>query len=199
MMGCLVWTVVTREIFLYSTGTQSADTLDCVGQTWGASRNHGSAFHHSPCSMSSVGIRPLEAQSTGFLIPEMWFQWSGGISSMINETLFPTKDLNRGGFPGNQLRTIVPSVHAKMLFIGNWNTSLAWWSNWTSTGAPQSPKRGIDRRLLGATLVLDMTNEVCTFRFESTIRMYTMPTYASSEESLKPCSWTEMIFASLGE
>ncbi len=90
--------------------------------------------------------------------PTGWDLILGGIWSIMNEIRLPTKVFRRLGFPFNQPSTIVLSVHANMLSIEIENKSRTWRKSWDGS------KRGI---LMGATLVLAMTREICTFKAES--------------------------------
>ena len=76
---------------------------------------------------------------------------------------------------------------------------LTCWMSCVRTTAPHSSKHEIDNLLIGATFVLDMTKETCTWSQESTRRRYTTPAYAFSETSLKPWICIETIILSLGK
>ena len=74
-----------------------------------------------------------------------------------------------------------------------------WLRSLDKTTPLHSSKRGIDNRLMGATLVLAMTNETYTFSFKSMALRYTTPAYASSDASQNPCSWISSFLIGLGK
>ena len=169
MRGSLVM-MVLHEIAHISSGKVSGIAVKCLGQSLWGSLSHLGPSHHKWCSSISEGNMPQEAQSAGFSELITWFQQSGEARSMICATGLPTYTLKRRGLPCNQPSTLVESVQANMDCIATVRTSLQWASNCDKVSAPQSSRRGIVCLLIGATLVLDITNEVCMLPLESSIR-----------------------------
>ena len=85
------------------------------------------------------------------------FNNRGGSWSIIKEIRFPTYVLNRRGLPVSQVSTMVLSVQANTEVTGMFKILLPWQSNFVSSCAPHNSSRGMERRLIGETLVLATT------------------------------------------
>ena len=160
-------TVARLQISLSSAGTVSQSLVGCSGHWSGSASNHWGPFHQRWWSFSCIGSNPLEAQSAGFCTPGTCLQQSGGIWSTMNEIWFPMYVLNLQGLPTSQLRTIELSVHANTEVTGTFSTFFTWQSNLVSSRAPHNSSWGMERCLIGATFVLDMTRAVCILPAES--------------------------------
>ena len=106
--------VVKRVTAFSSSGRLVRCNGICLGQSAGGCLSQDGVSHQSEWWRSSEGKRPLDAQSAGLSSPLTWFHLSGGMNSMIVETLFPTNVLKRRGLPSNQLSTMVLSVQAQI-------------------------------------------------------------------------------------
>lgn len=120
--------------------------------------NQDGPFHHWLLCHSSSGFVPLDRTSAGLSSYATWCQIKFDVLSWISDTLLATYVFHLVGWPCNQVKTSLDSVHRWTLSMGIHKIGNTFLINLASNCAPQSSSLGMDICFTGDTLDIEHTS-----------------------------------------